>query len=633
MATQAEFFSTPSKNQYQTSSISRVRVIVRVRPFLPQEITSRNGNPSPCISPMGEEFDEVTVLLKDQESSRNECYKLDGFYGHVDDNVISIYEREVKPLIPGIFQGYNATVFAYGATGSGKTYTMQGSDQLPGLMRLAMTEVLSMCDYTKSTIAVSYYEIYLDKCYDLLEPKEKEVMVWSDKDKEIHLKGLSQFEVNSMLEFHEILSPALRRRKVAHTGLNDVSSRSHGVLVINITTPSHDSAQNVVTGKLNLIDLAGNEDNRRTCNEGLRLQESAKINQSLFVLSNVIYALNNKKPRVPYRESKLTRILQDSLGGTSRALMVACLNPGEYQESVYTVSLAARSRHVSDFASSSHKSSNSKGKVDMEAKLLAWLESSGKTKNAQKSGTLHSQFTGRTPSFINSANKLNKRPFLSEFKAIRNQGVSNSKERTPCIVRGDLFTGRDHANPNAMAQDFASGDPMKENFAFSVGDATKLETVIPDESVIENEETAANKCDNVIGLSPIREKVNSPIREKVNSLQISARKVLSPINSNITKTHSVSPDPKTLSLHSVSFNRENGLQMLGTPLEKFTARSSNLKRGAIGVEDEIMLVILIWLADLFAHSGNRTEDSRVHYRDEGSKPFEICKIVIMKKFV
>ncbi|KAI3474808.1 hypothetical protein Pfo_030067, partial [Paulownia fortunei] len=286
----------------------KVRVIVKLRPFLPQEISSRNGNPISCVSLQESESscDEVTVLLKDQETSRNECYKLDAVFGQEDDNVSQIFEREVRPLIPGIFQGYNATVFAYGATGSGKTYTMQGSDQLPGLMPLAISSILSMCNCTGSTIAISYYEIYLDKCYDLLDPKEKEIMVWNDKDGQIHLKGLAQIEV-------------------AHTGLNDVSSRSHGVLVITISTPSHDSVDDVVTGKLNLIDLAGNEDNRRTCNEGIRLQESAKINQSLFALSNVIYALNNSKPRIPYRESKLTRILQDSLGGTSRALMVACL--------------------------------------------------------------------------------------------------------------------------------------------------------------------------------------------------------------------------------------------------------------------------------------------------------------------
>ena len=102
--------------------------------------------------------------------------------------------------------------------------------------------------------------------------------------------------------------------------------------MISVSTSCDDGSDAVVTWKLNLIDLAGNEDNRRTYNEGIRLQESAKINQSLFALSNVIYALNNNKPRVPYRESKLTRILQDSLGGTSRALMVACLVRNCYHE-------------------------------------------------------------------------------------------------------------------------------------------------------------------------------------------------------------------------------------------------------------------------------------------------------------
>lgn len=134
---------------------------------------------------------------------------------------------------------------------------MQGSDQLPGIMHLAISSILSMCICTGSNIAISYYEIYLDKCYDLLDPKEKEIMVLNDKDGQMHLKGLAQIEVNSMDKFHEIFYSALRRRKVAHTGLNDVSSRSHGVLVITISTRSHDNANNVVIGKLNLIDLAG----------------------------------------------------------------------------------------------------------------------------------------------------------------------------------------------------------------------------------------------------------------------------------------------------------------------------------------------------------------------------------------
>jgi kinesin family protein 22 len=243
-------------------------------------------------------------------------------------------------------------VFRFVCSLSNRCLVLQGTEEQPGLMPLAMSTILSICQNTGSTAHISYYEVYMDRCYDLLEVKANEISVLDDKDGQIHLRGLSQVPVNTMSEFQEIFSSGVQRRKTAHTGLNDVSSRSHGVLVISVVSTPLDGNGSPVCGKLNLIDLAGyrpinwgngfdvlqategcnafkvdagNEDNRRSCNEGIRLQESAKINQSLFALSNVIYALNNNKPRIPYRESKLTRILQDSLGGASRSLMVACL--------------------------------------------------------------------------------------------------------------------------------------------------------------------------------------------------------------------------------------------------------------------------------------------------------------------
>ncbi|KAG8376896.1 hypothetical protein BUALT_Bualt09G0111800 [Buddleja alternifolia] len=576
-SSQPENFSTPAKNHNQQNSISKVRVIVRIRPFLPQEIHSTNGNPNSCASLQESESsssDEVTVLLKDHDTSRNECYKLDAFFGQDDNNVSRIFEREVRPLIPGVFQGYNATVFAYGATGSGKTYTMQGSDELPGLMPLAISSILSMCKYTGSSVVISYYEIYLDRCYDLLEPKEKEIMVWDDKDGRIHLKGLAQIEVNSMDKFHDTFLSALQRRKVAHTGLNDVSSRSHGVLVITVSTPSHDSVDHFVTGKINLIDLAGNEDNRRTCNEGIRLQESAKINQSLFALSNVIYALNNSKPRIPYRESKLTRILQDSLGGTSRALMVACLNPGEYQESVHTVSLAARSRHVSNFVYSAHKNANSSVKVDMEAKLLAWLESKGKAKSSQRMGLCNSPFPGRTPTSVKPTRKLNTCMRSNETKAVRDQSVSNTKQRSPCTAGRNLFHGRGDADQRREAHELAAAEISKEKYAIPVyGDPSKSNPALTDESFFGEEEATMDKSANAISLTPLN--------EKLKALLTPRRNILSPIDSNTGHSHFVPSDTKTPKSHSMQCDEENNFQVFGTPLDKFTARSSNLKSSLV----------------------------------------------------
>ncbi|OVA05915.1 Kinesin [Macleaya cordata] len=613
-------FTTSSSKPLQSNLVSKVRVVVRVRPFLASEIQENGGNPISCVSVLNPEFfsvDEVAVHLKDQETSRKECYKLDSFFGE-DDTVYQIFDKEVSPLIPWIFHGSNATVFAYGATGSGKTHTMQGTDELPGLMSLAMSNVLSMCENAGSSAEISYYEVYMDRCYDLLEPKAREISVLDDKDGQVQLRGLSRVPVSSMSEFDQVLSSGIQRRKVAHTGLNDVSSRSHGVLVIVVTNPSGDGSKSVVTGKLNLIDLAGNEDNRRTCNEGIRLQESAKINQSLFALSNVIYALNNNKPRVPYRESKLTRILQDSLGGASRSLMVACLNPGEYQESVYTVSLAARSRQVSNYVPSTQNPETPKVKIDMEAKLRAWLESKGKTKSAQRIGGFGSPLS-KTPIPMSSLKKQNLYQKSGKAKtAITDLGLSEAKERRLFDSEAKVFSSMDddglrmsesesHEEPvvtlpiledhlnsynrtgiNGAEEDKKDTNPCNgctnvlESVAYLPGES--LEEKVTITSSINSVESPTNTervktLENPVGSPP-----NSA---RVKTLQNSIRKALSPINSNLSmkpledlpskdQSCSLLFEPKTPKPPVLAYNSD-GIQATSTPLNKFYAQSSNLK--------------------------------------------------------
>lgn len=124
-------------------------------------------------------------------------------------------------------------------------------------MSSAMSAILSVCESTGSTAEISYYEVYMDRCYDLLNEVPKEITIMDDRDGKIHLKGLSRVSVSSMSDFTETFALGVQKRKVAHTGLNDVSSRSHGALVISVTTPSSDSSRSTVIGKLNLIDLAG----------------------------------------------------------------------------------------------------------------------------------------------------------------------------------------------------------------------------------------------------------------------------------------------------------------------------------------------------------------------------------------
>ncbi|XWS59813.1 hypothetical protein CRYUN_Cryun08bG0154100 [Craigia yunnanensis] len=525
METQRVKLCTPSRQ----AIVSKVRVVVRVRPFLPREIAARNGNSKYCIFLLDHQdddsSDEVVVHLKDPNTSRNECYRLDSFFDQEDDNIRRIFYREVNYLIPGIFHGFNAAVFAYGATGSGKTYTMQGTEELPGLMPLAMSTILSICQSTGCIAEISYYE----------------------------------------------------RRKVAHTCLNDVSSRSHGILVIAVSTPCNDGSEPVLMGKLNLIDLAGNEDNRRTCNEGIRLQKSAKINQSLFALSNVIYALNNNKPRVPYRESKLTRILQDSLGGNSHAVMIACLNPGEYQKSVHTVSLAARSRHISNVVSSAQKLETPKDRVDMEAKLQAWLESKGKTKSALRMGLFASRFLGKTPRSISSVKKLNYNSSC-KVRSSAKEGVSNTTDRGLSVTSRNLFNNEGVVN-SYLESLHLSAEGNKGGTGADVEEIMLESTTNLDEEQSSKEEniTVKNSVDS-IGLSPVN--------ERKTAMQSPLRKVLSPINSNIIPEPlkeqsskdqcSLLYEPNTTQTPSMT-NATNKFPNFGTPLDKFNAWSSNLK--------------------------------------------------------
>ncbi|KAH0780880.1 hypothetical protein KY290_000478 [Solanum tuberosum] len=340
----------------------------------------------------------------------------------------------------------------------------------------------------------------MDKSYNLLELKQKEIFILDDKDGQIHLKGLAQVAVSSTSEFQQAFSCAVQKRKVAHTGTNDVSSRSHVLVTLYVSTPTCHDTRNVITAKLNLIDLAGNQDNRRTCNTGIRLQESTKINQSLFALSNVINALNNNQPRIPYTESKLTRLLQDSVGGTSRALMVACLIPAEYQESLHTFSLASRSTHISNFLASAQKGNTPKVKTDMEAKLRPWLESKGKTKSTHTIGAFDLPFTSKTPNSICSTRKLGFFGNSSKQKFISNQGASNITKRDPHGDCRNLFKNGHRANLVAEVQDLADTCEQKEKKKFEV----LAERVVPD----------SNTADFLTHTSPAGEIKNKLLTDK-----------------------------------------------------------------------------------------------------------------------
>ncbi|KAI3614956.1 microtubule motor [Moniliophthora roreri] len=263
-----------------------------------------------------------------------------------------IFENDVQPMIDVVYSGVTVTVFAYGVTSSGKTHTMQGTKAQPGIIPRAVEALFNKRkDYTQyqTTLAVSYMEIYKDEVYDLLVNRDNapKLPVRENGAGMVFVANLSSHPLESVEEFNSIYSQATKNRSVGATNLNRASSRSHAVLTIEVTLV--DSARNTtLKGKMNLVDLAGSENNKMTGNDATRMQESAAINKSLSVLGKVVHALNAGQSRIPYRESKLTRILQDALGGTSVGLLICNIAPGVKfrQDTLNTLNFATAAKKV-----------------------------------------------------------------------------------------------------------------------------------------------------------------------------------------------------------------------------------------------------------------------------------------------
>ncbi|KAJ2459584.1 hypothetical protein GGF42_001377 [Coemansia sp. RSA 2424] len=253
-----------------------------------------------------------------------------------------------------MFSGMSATVFCYGVTGAGKTHTIQGTETEPGIIPRAVEHIFmhQQRDAYDYDIRISYYEIYKEAVFDLLKPHDPSfagLPIREDANRKIFVAGLSEKRVTSYEQFDSIYQKASGNRRTASTKLNNHSSRSHAILTVQVQWRDDIGAgKKTWCGRLHLIDLAGSEDNRRTENGKDRMAESSAINRSLFVLGQVVEALNTGSSRIPYRDSKMTRILQDSLGGESLGMMIVNVAPGEafLQDTNNTLNFATKSREV-----------------------------------------------------------------------------------------------------------------------------------------------------------------------------------------------------------------------------------------------------------------------------------------------
>ncbi|XP_071584641.1 kinesin-like protein KIF18B isoform X2 [Heliangelus exortis] len=337
-----------------------VAVMVRVRPPAPSE-RDRSGPPLLHLR------DQNIIVFDPEEPGGLQPPRGPKHHGKdltfVFDRVFGegatqeeVFQHTTRGLLDSVLSGYNCSVFAYGATGAGKTYTMLGSEKNPGIMYLTMVELYRRIEARKEEkgceVLVSYQEVYNEQIHDLLEPKGP-LTIREDPEKGVVVQGLSFHQPASAEQLLKMLADGNKNRTQHPTDANASSSRSHAIFQVHVKQwdRSGGLAQDLQVAKMSLIDLAGSERASVTNTKGQRLREGANINRSLLALINVINALadtKSKKSHVPYRDSKLTRLLKDSLGGNCRTVMVAAVSPAApaYEDTYNTLKYASRAKEI-----------------------------------------------------------------------------------------------------------------------------------------------------------------------------------------------------------------------------------------------------------------------------------------------
>ena len=267
-----------------------------------------------------------------------------------------VYSISAKPIVEAVLQGFNGTVFAYGQTSSGKTYTMTGPDltdpeQMGVIPRMVSTvfDIISNSEpYIEYSVKVSYCEIYLERIKDLLDTSKTNLKIHEDKTRGVYIDDVTEKYVSSDNDVYDVMKFGLDNRNVGSTNMNAVSSRSHSIFLITVSQ-TNNKDYIAKTGKLYLVDLAGSEKVGKTGAAGKRLEEAKNINKSLTMLGLVIYSLTDgKSTHIPYRDSKLTRVLQDSLGGNSKTALIITCSPSLYNEAetISTLRFGMRAKSI-----------------------------------------------------------------------------------------------------------------------------------------------------------------------------------------------------------------------------------------------------------------------------------------------
>ncbi|XP_078499533.1 kinesin-like protein KIF11 [Lissotriton helveticus] len=341
-----------------------IQVVVRCRPFNLQERKGGSYSVIDC-EPVRKEIAVRPGGIN--EKIGRKTYTFDMVFGP-SAKQIEVYRNVVCPILDEVIMGYNCTVFAYGQTGTGKTFTMEGErspdgeftweeDPLAGIIPRTLHQIFEKLSEngTEFSVKVSLLEIYNEELFDLLSPcpdvGERLQMFDDPRNKRgVIIKGLEEVTVHNKNEVYQILERGAAKRTTASTLMNAYSSRSHSVfsVTIHMKETTVDGEELVKIGKLNLVDLAGSENIGRSGAVDKRAREAGNINQSLLTLGRVITALVERTPHIPYRESKLTRILQDSLGGRTKTSIIATVSPASInlEETLSTLDYAYRAKNI-----------------------------------------------------------------------------------------------------------------------------------------------------------------------------------------------------------------------------------------------------------------------------------------------
>uniref|UniRef100_H3A6Z8 Kinesin-like protein n=1 Tax=Latimeria chalumnae TaxID=7897 RepID=H3A6Z8_LATCH len=350
--------SNKSEKPERAEISDNVKVVVRCRPMNDREVVMGSKQAVHVDEIRG----TISVHKVDSPNEPPKTFTFDTVFGQ-DSKQLDVYNLTARPIIDSVLEGYNGTIFAYGQTGTGKTFTMEGVRAVPELRGIIPNSFAHIFGHiakaegdTRFLVRVSYLEIYNEEVRDLLgKDQTQRLEVKERPDVGVYIKDLSAYVVNNADDMDRIMTLGHKNRSVGATNMNEHSSRSHAIFTITIECSEKgiDGNMHVRMGKLHLVDLAGSERQAKTGATGQRLKEATKINLSLSTLGNVISALvDGKSTHVPYRNSKLTRLLQDSLGGNSKTMMCANIGPADYNydETISTLRYANRAKNIKNKA-------------------------------------------------------------------------------------------------------------------------------------------------------------------------------------------------------------------------------------------------------------------------------------------